>query len=126
MDEQLQLEDELALLVLLARLVRLVVLPADGALASSAQDVAHDVPARRHVALRWLGESEIGDLVEEIRLTVLASEVLRDGERVISSSLSSRLPSSPIAKMELVVHVRVRWFRDTVGNIGGARLALVG
>lgn len=50
--EQLGLEYELALLVLLARLVRLVVLPPDRLLALPARDVPHDVPARRHVAFR--------------------------------------------------------------------------
>ena len=50
--EQLGLEYELALLVLLARLVRLVVLPPHRLPALPAQYVPHDVPARRHVAFR--------------------------------------------------------------------------
>lgn len=75
--EQLGLEDELALLVLLARLVRLIVFPADGLLALLAGDVAHDMAARRHAALRRLARLDVDHAVEEVGLAVLAAEVLQ-------------------------------------------------
>lgn len=74
--EQLGLEYELAFLVLLARLVRLVVLPAHRLLALPAHDVAHNVPARRHVALRGVGLRDVHDAAEEVGFAVLAAEVL--------------------------------------------------
>lgn len=77
--QQLGLEDELALLVLLAGLVRLVVFPPDGARAAAALDVAHDVAAGCHVTLGGLGGLDVDDAVEEVCLAMLASEVLRVG-----------------------------------------------
>ena len=74
--EQLRLEDELALLVLLARLVRLVVFPADRLLALPAVDVTHDVAARRHVAFAGIGLGDVDDAVEEVCFSMLAAEVL--------------------------------------------------
>lgn len=73
----LRLEDELALLVLLARLVRLVVLPPDRLLALPARNVPHNVPPRRHVALARLARVDVDHRVEEVCLAVLAAEVLR-------------------------------------------------
>lgn len=86
--EQLGLEDELALLVLLAVLVRLVVLPADRLLALLAGNVAHDVAARRHVTLARLAGVDVDHVVEEIRLTMLTAEVL---QRVRDQSRARRL-----------------------------------
>lgn len=74
--EELSLKNVLALLVLLRGLVRLVVLPADGLLALPARDVAHDVPAGRHVALAGLALGDVDNRVEEVGLAVLAAEVL--------------------------------------------------
>jgi hypothetical protein len=74
--EQLRLQDELSFLVLLARLVGLVVLPADRLLALAALDVAHYVTARGHVALVRVGLGDVDDAVEQVRLAVLAAEVL--------------------------------------------------
>lgn len=75
--QEFSLEDELALLVLLAALVGLVVLPADRLLALAARDVAHDVAARGHVALAGLARLDVDDGVEEEGLAVLAAEVLQ-------------------------------------------------
>lgn len=74
--EQLGLKDELALLVFLARLVRLIVLPADRLLALLAGDIADDVAARRHAALRGLAGFDVDHAVKEVRLAVLPAEVL--------------------------------------------------
>lgn len=74
--QELGLQDELALLVLLTRLVRLIVLPADRLLALAAGDVAHNVAARRHVALAGLAHFDVDDGVEEEGFAVLAAEVL--------------------------------------------------
>lgn len=80
--QQLSLEDVLPLLVLLASLEGLVVLPADGLAALAARDVADDVAAGGHVALRRLALGDVDDGVEEVRLAVLATEVLRDATSV--------------------------------------------
>lgn len=74
--QQLGLEDELALLVLLAALVGLVVLPAHRLLALAAGDVAHDVAARGHVALAGLAHVDVDHRVEKEGFAVLAAEVL--------------------------------------------------
>ena len=74
--QQLGLEDELALLVLLASLVGLVVFPAHRLLALGAVDVADNVAAGGHVALVGVGLGDVDDVVEEIGLAMLAAEVL--------------------------------------------------
>lgn len=74
--QQLRLEDELALLVFLARLVRLVVLPPDTSIAAAAVDVPHDMPAGGHITFVRFGAVDVDDVVEEVGLTVLAAEVL--------------------------------------------------
>ena len=74
--QQLLLQDVLALLVLLRRLVGAVVLPAHDLLALAAVDVAHHVPARGHVALPGLALLDVHDRVEQVRFAVLAAEVL--------------------------------------------------
>lgn len=73
--EELSLEDELALLVLLARLVRLVILPANSLLALFAGDVTDYVSACRHAALRGLAGLNVDYAVEEVGLTMLTAEV---------------------------------------------------
>lgn len=77
--QQLRLQDELALLVLLTRFVRLVVLPPHCLLALLADDVAHLVPARCHVPLHGFGLRGVDDGVEEEGFAVLAAEVLGMG-----------------------------------------------
>lgn len=74
--QKLSLEYEFALLVLLARLVSLVVLPADRLLALAAGDVAHDVAAGRHVALAGLARFDVDDGVKKEGFAMLATEVL--------------------------------------------------
>lgn len=74
--EQLGLQNELALLVLLRRLVRLVVLPADNLAAAATGDVAHHVPARRHIALGRSARFDIDHRVEQVRFAMLAPKVL--------------------------------------------------
>ena len=74
--QQLGLEYELPFLVLLARLERLVVLPAHRLLALPAHDVPHDMPSRRHVAFGGFGLRDVDDGVEEVGFAVLAAEVL--------------------------------------------------
>lgn len=78
--QQLSLQDELALLILLRRLVRAVVLPPDGSLTLPAADIAHDVATRRHVALVGLAQLDVDDDVEEVGFAVLAAEVLSGGD----------------------------------------------
>lgn len=74
--QQLCLENELALLVLLAGLIGLVVLPADRLLTLATVDVADNVAAGGHVALVGLRLGDVDDAVEQVRLAVLAAEVL--------------------------------------------------
>lgn len=74
--QQLTLENELALLVLLAGLVSLVILPAYRLFALSAMDVTHDVAAGGHVPLVGLGLGDVDYVVEEICFAMLAAEVL--------------------------------------------------
>lgn len=74
--EQLGFQDELALFVLLGRLVGLVVLPADCLAAASTHDVPHDVAPRCHVTFVGLGTADVDNDVEEIGLTMLAAKVL--------------------------------------------------
>ena len=76
--EQLCLQDEFALLVLLAGLVRFVVLPAHRFLALSAVNIAYDVATGGHVALVGLGLGDVDNAVEEVGLSMLAAEVLGD------------------------------------------------
>jgi len=76
--QELRLEDEFAFLVFLARLVGLVVFPTYRLLALSAGDVADDVLARRHIALVRFAGGDVDDVAEEVRLSVLTSEISTD------------------------------------------------
>lgn len=76
--QQLGLQDILPLLVLLRRLVRLVVLPANRLLALTAADIPHHVAAGRHVALYGIGLRDVDDGGEEVGFPVLAAEVLEE------------------------------------------------
>ena len=84
--QQLGLEDVLALLVLLRRLKRLVVLPADRPFTLPAVDIVHDMPARRHAALYCLGLGYVDNCVEEEGFPMLTAEVLaqRKGKKRVS------------------------------------------
>ena len=82
--KQLLLQDELALLVLLGTLVRLIILPPNHLFALSASDVAHGVTARGHVAVARLGGLDVDDAVEEEGFAVLAAEVLDFGRILVS------------------------------------------
>ena len=74
--EQLSLQDVLSFLVLLSRLERLVVLPAYRLVALSAGNIPHDVSARSHVPLAGIARRDVDDVVEQVRLAVLAPKVL--------------------------------------------------
>lgn len=74
--EQFLFQDELALLVFLARLVCLVILPPYRFLALSAGNIAHDVSAGGHAALDGLGLGDIHNVIEEVGFAVLAAEIL--------------------------------------------------
>jgi hypothetical protein len=74
--KQFGLENELALLVFLRRLVRLVVFPTDGLLALLAANVSYDMSTGGHVALARLAGCDVDDVLEQIRLSMLATEVL--------------------------------------------------
>lgn len=76
--QQLGFENELALLVLLTRLIGLVIFPTDRGLALFADDVAHDMASRRHVALHGFGGVNVDDGGEEEGFAVLAAEVAAD------------------------------------------------
>ena len=73
---QFHLQYHHALLVLLAGLVSLIVLPADGLVALLAGDVADDVAAGGHAALGGLAGLEVHHAVEQVRLPVLTAEIL--------------------------------------------------
>ena len=75
--QQLRLQYELAFLVLLRRLERLVVLPPHRLLALPAHNIPHDVPTRRHVAFVGVRLRNVDDGVEEVGFAVLPAEVLR-------------------------------------------------
>lgn len=81
--QQLRLEDELALLVALRGLEGAVVFPAHRLVAALAHDVAHDVPACRHVALCGVAGGDVDDRVEEVGFAVLAAEVPADDLLVV-------------------------------------------
>ena len=62
--KQLMLKDELALLVLLRVLIRLVILPPDNLFALSTLDVADNMTAGRHVAFARLASLDVDDHVK--------------------------------------------------------------
>lgn len=76
--EQLCLQYEFALLVLLARLICLVVLPANRLLALLAEYIAYDVSPRCHVAFSSISRSDVHHIVKQVRLAMLTSEVLQN------------------------------------------------
>jgi len=76
--QKLCLENEFALLVLLAGLESFVVLPSYRLLALFAVYISHDVAACRHVAFSWVTLGDVNDAVEKVCFAVLASEVPTD------------------------------------------------
>lgn len=90
--QELRLQDKLALLVFLRRLVRLVVLPANRMLALAALDVTHHVSACRHVALHRFFLDDVDHSGEEICFAVLAAEVL-DALAQLGNAGLARQPS---------------------------------
>ena len=82
--QELRLQDELALLVLLRSLVRLVILPPHRLFALSAVDIPYEVPPRRHVALHGFCLGDVYDGGEEVGFAVLAAEGLVEGEQRVS------------------------------------------
>ena len=75
--QQLAFEDELALFVLLASLIRLIVFPADGLVTLFANDVSDNMSSGCHVSLHSLGLLDIYDVREEEGFAMLATEVAR-------------------------------------------------
>lgn len=77
-DSKLFLKDKFALLVLLCRHIRSIVLPPKRGLALDAGDVAHRMQTRSHMTILRFAKVDIGNRVEEIRSTVLAVEGAAD------------------------------------------------
>lgn len=84
--QQLRFQDKLALLVLLASLVRLVVFPADSLLALPAVDIADYVAASRHIALIWIRLGDVDDAIEQVCFAVLATKVLHSVSATLQDS----------------------------------------
>ena len=78
LDEMHKLDDELALLVLLRGLERLLVLPAERRLARLAVDVGDRVQAGEQVALLGGARAHVDHLVEQVGATLRALKRLRD------------------------------------------------
>lgn len=76
--QQLLLQNEFPLFILLGTLIRAVVLPSYNLFALSAEDVAHDVSAGRHVAFAGFAGLDVYYAVEEVGFAVLAAEVPTD------------------------------------------------
>lgn len=74
--KHLCLQDEFALLVLLTSFIRLVVLPANDAMAFFALNVTNQMFTSRHVALCLLAFLYVDYRVEEVGFAMLTSEVL--------------------------------------------------
>lgn len=74
--EQFLFQDELALLVFLARLVCLVILPPYRFLALSAGNIAHDVSAGSHAPLDGFRLGDVHNVIEEVGFAMLAAEIL--------------------------------------------------
>ena len=84
------LDDELALLVLLARLVRALVLPAHQGVAGQAVRVAHGVQTGEQPPVLRVAERDVGDVREEVRATAAAAELLGDDVVVVRRVRATR------------------------------------
>jgi hypothetical protein len=73
--QQLGLKDIFILLILLTGLIGLIVLPPNRLIALLAHDVAHNVSASRHAALRGLALADVDYRREQEGFAVLAPEV---------------------------------------------------
>ena len=85
-----ELDDVLALLVLLTRLERLLVLPAECVSARLAVDVCYGVQSREQIALFGGPGAHVDHLVEEIGAALAALERLRD-EVVVAGEVSATM-----------------------------------
>lgn len=74
--QQFGFKDELALFVFFRRLESLVIFPAHRFMALVASDITDNVSASRHVALIRIAGVDVDDSVEQVRLAMLAAEVL--------------------------------------------------
>lgn len=92
--EQFCLENELAFLVLLRSLVRLVVFPAHRLFALLAGDVPYDMAASRHVTIVWLAHVDVDDAVEQVGLAMLSAEVLATEQSARVGQLAGALDVS--------------------------------
>jgi hypothetical protein len=77
-DHVSQLDDVLALLVLLARLVGLLVLPSESGLAAITIDVGYSVETGEKDPLLGLATTDVDDRVEEVGPALAALERFRD------------------------------------------------
>ena len=77
-NKQFRFQNELALLVFLRLLEGAIVLPTNGPFALLAFDVPHDVFACCHVPLVRVELINVDNVVEEIGLAMLSSEVLTE------------------------------------------------
>lgn len=113
--KKLRFEDELALFILLARFVGFVVLPADRLFALSTVYIADDVASGSHVALVRFRLGDVDDLIEEVCLAVLPTEVLGK-------------VNSDATCLELLVHIPClecrRGWRDGSCRSGSRRCGL--
>jgi len=73
--EQLGLQDVLSFLIFLARLKRLIILPAYRLVTLSARNISHDVSAGRHVPLTGIAGRDVDDVVKEVCFAMLAPEI---------------------------------------------------
>jgi len=94
--KQLGLQDVLSFLVLLARLKCLIILPAYRLVALSAGNISHDMSACCHIPLASIARRNVDDVVEKIRLPMLAPEIL-------TCHVSNRLPTPAKAGSKLDV-----------------------
>ena len=76
LDQELGLQDELALFILLGRFICLLVFPTDNGLALLAGDVSDHVSASRHVPICLVSGFDVDYILEEEGFTMLTAEVL--------------------------------------------------
>lgn len=74
--QQLLLQDILPLLVLLARLIRLVIFPSYRLLALPARDIPNHMSSGRHAPFNGFRLDDVDDRVEEECFAMLASKIL--------------------------------------------------
>jgi hypothetical protein len=82
--QQLRLQNELPLLILLARLIGLIVFPPHRLITLSADNIPHDMSTGRHIAFGGLAGIDIDDIVKEVGFAVLAAEILETRGRLLA------------------------------------------